>query len=519
MKLQNFLPQNIINPDKARKAVSALTKDGELLPVILLESTVVGGRTLQAYKRNGYTEARERFTEEIVGSVFWLFGVKMFNKLGDAFGKHVLKLPFTEFDVGKDALRTPFENVADAMAKMGAQNGGKVRQISKNALAGFKFGKIITSVIAATTLIGVVMPKINQALTKKIVEKSKNKNEPNVHPKHLIAPHLVNGSFGSIEDFKRKVTTQGQTSFKGAGVGDAIATVAHNMENHAVYKLLSTDVGILTGRTVNARNNDERVEIAFRDGASIYFYLACTKHVIKLLEKLNPMNAIAKLEPSSAKIAHDMLSKELQEAGGKLSIEDFRSRMIGSITEENKSLLNGLEFSNDVISLDKLKHLPEEVFEKAKLMSGLQPEQAKVGAVLTKQQVMDVLSDGKITSPKFLMDMYENSFGKADLHNPYKFISMKQIQSFRENIDTYVNTIVDFAKKNNQEIDLSLLKKMSNKNLIKAGGFFGAGFLVSAAFLSTIIPKTQYLITKLRTGKNEFPGLEGHSNEHKKQVV
>ena len=31
---------------------------------------------------------------------------------------------------------------------------------------------------------------------------------------------------------------------------------------------------------------------------------------------------------------------------------------------------------------------------------------------------------------------------------------------------------------------------------------------VSALFLSTIIPKIQYYITFLRTGKNSFPGTE-----------
>lgn len=35
-----------------------------LVPLIMLECFVTGGRTLQAYKRGGFEEARERFTEE-----------------------------------------------------------------------------------------------------------------------------------------------------------------------------------------------------------------------------------------------------------------------------------------------------------------------------------------------------------------------------------------------------------------------------------------------------------------------
>ena len=76
------LSKYIINkPSAMRRFVTSLDKSGAILPVLLLEGTVTGGRTYQAYKRDGFVEARERVTEESLGAIFWLFGATLFGKL------------------------------------------------------------------------------------------------------------------------------------------------------------------------------------------------------------------------------------------------------------------------------------------------------------------------------------------------------------------------------------------------------------------------------------------------------
>lgn len=507
---------NIINSDKTRKAITTLGKSGTLLPIILLETTVTGGRTIQAYKRDGYTEARERFCEESIGAVFWLWGVKMFNKLGDMFGKHVLKIPETEFDVGKDPLRKPFENLMADITKKTKKNSS-VKNFSREALAGFKFGKIILSVIAATSFIGYVVPKINQSITRKVLQRGKARLEEKDKNKENKAG-MVN-SVGSIEDFRKKVKEK-KPAFKGALNADVIATIAHDLENHPIYRLLATDAGILSGRTVNARNNDERVEIIFRDSVSLYFYMLCTKHVIGLMGKTSKFGNIAKLDPVSANKIYKELSKVIEKDGKVISDEvkgisakDFRDKVLGTLTDEKKAILEKLKpkFNNNVISSEELlKELPKKFHKNAVRMSTLQPRQAGAGRVLTLWQVEDVLKEGIINDPKLLKSLYIKNFGK-DLVNPYKFIPMKQIQNYRNNIEEFVKTILDYAESQPGEtktVTEKVLKDMNKSNLYKFGGFFATGFFISALFLSTIIPKTQYLITKLRTGKNEFPGKE-----------
>ena len=70
----------------------------------------------------------------------------------------------------------------------------------------------------------------------------------------------------------------------------------------------------------------------------------------------------------------------------------------------------------------------------------------------------------------------------------------------------YVEDICKIADKNGGKVNLKLLEKMKNKNMMFDGANFVAGFAVAGLFLSTLIPKFQYWVTKKITGVNAFPG-------------
>ena len=163
---------NIISSiDRLRKPITYLSNPSKLLPVILLETTVTGGRSYQAYKRGGKTELRERFTEDAVSAVFWLGGATALNKFGDKIGEQFLNIP-KNFDGGTDALRTPIKNTAKAMLEKTEQalTPENLKNMEKK-LAGFKFSKIALSTILSTAFVGFVLPKINHALTRSMIEK------------------------------------------------------------------------------------------------------------------------------------------------------------------------------------------------------------------------------------------------------------------------------------------------------------------------------------------------------------
>ena len=99
----------------------------------------------------------------------------------------------------------------------------------------------------------------------------------------------------------------------------------------------------------------------------------------------------------------------------------------------------------------------------------------------------------------------------------YKYVAQNDLDAIKKELLDYVNSIIDTAKKSDtKEVTAKLLRKASNHNLKMNAINWGSGFVISALFLSTIIPKLQYQITKWRTGSNEFPGTAQYRQQENK---
>ncbi len=566
-----------------------LDKKGAILPVLLLEATVTGGRTYQAYKRDGFVEARERVTEESLGAIFWLFGATMAGKLFDKIGQTFMKVPKNMPDVGRDGLRTPYNNFINKTAAILRIPADKKELLSKN-LAKFAVGKTFASLITACLFIGYVVPKVNQAITKHLYGRMSKKD-----PNHEKAPNPYTNrltikdaraifsakgvSINAVENFKAhkdlapaNSTTasarKDRPSFKGGA--DSLLRIVQNFEENDIWKLMGTDVGTVTGRTANARNKDERVEILFRDLSSIYFYCFSMPAIVAFMNKKDSFKGLnTKLNPMSAMQVHNSLVQKMADAGIKeMTPEAFSEAALGN--DENYKKLYEKIFpkqpepqAKKILGFIKVK--PEKVYRtisveefekivdknasdlfasakaedkqtlidalkaKAKQMSALQPEKLKdknsilKEKVLTESQVEDVLKGGWAREPEFLKgilnDIFEDkiidpfkekSTAKRTnpLSNPYKYIPLSDIEDRRQRILGYVQSIVEEAKNRKGNVNFESMLKLNKRNTTKNGLFMGLAMGVSALFLSTIIPKVQYYITYLRTGKNSFPGTE-----------
>jgi len=508
-----FSVANLKKQFQPRNIVSAMASDG-FLPVIALEAFVESGRTYQAYKRGGFDEARERITEEFSGAVFWLGGVTGLNWVFEKLGQKLLKLPNKMVDIAHDETRNPLKRYLIKEMRNG-------KPITESLMAKFKFTKVIASVLIANAFIGFILPKINQAITRSYHKSDKNKPQNN-NNEFFKRPHLE--SFGQNDDNNK------DTSFTGKW---DLLTIANNFESKRNWKLLSVDAGTASGRAYSARNNDERVEILFRDLSSIYFYMFNMANMNNWLNQIEQGKGnSSRLDPSSAKFATEYLQNYVGE--GKIAPETFAKEVLG----ENKELPESLKVKfekHKIISLDdfkaELKNIvpPEKLsdYEKiAQQMSELQPERVlheeidgktvtMVKRILTEGQVQDVLNGGHINNPEFLKEFYANALGHRKFMNneKYKFVPQNTFDSLKKDLANYVKSIVEQAKKTDaKEITSSLLKKASKHNFKMNLINWGSGFAVSALFLSTLIPKMQYLITKLRTGQNSFPGTEEFRN-------
>lgn len=480
--------------------ITKMTKPGAMAPIIALEATVTGGRTIQAYKRGGEDEARERFIEEATGAVVWLGGVKFLN---DCVGDPILKKLFgANFDVGTDnVLRTPFENFMKKHPQ---------KRFSEKQVALIKASKVLASVVLADAFIGFVVPPLNQKLTRKLRNKAKEEQAKLAQDKLELS--------NKNDDKTEKANN---LAFKG-GIS-AINVFTNAIENTNTGKLLSTDVGLTGGRLYSARNNDERREIAIRDIGSIYFYMWAQGHVGNLLN-LILIGKPTRLNPNTTALVHERLLSVLESKGGEMSIEEFKSAVLGKTSSEVE-LPRGINFESGKLSwfdnfmnkfrsvkaeplqvakVDDLKGLFEEnIFTRIQEMSLLQPERKGI-RVVTKQQIIDALNIAEINDPKFLDEVFTKFTGGAS-KDPFKFVSNSKLYDLKAEIEDYINLLCKDAKEG--KITKSALEKAKNKNLIGSGLNWAAGFAVAALFLSTIIPKIQYWVTRMKTGKNEFPGV------------
>ncbi len=478
-----------------------MTKPDAMAPIIGLEATVTGGRTIQAQKRGGRDEARERLIEETTGAVVWIAGVKVLNDhVGDPILKKILG---ANFDVGTDKiLRTPFDNFM--------KSDKAPKKFSKRQVALMKATKVLASVLIADAFIGLVVPPLNQKLTKALAKK-RIEQKP--------SDEKISNKESNNKDNNSK-----ETSFKGAGAVSAINVFTNAIENTNTGKLLSTDVGLTSGRIYSARNNDERIEIAIRDIGSVYFYMWAQNHVGDLLNYIET-GRFSRLNPATANILNEKLIEVLDSKGGELSVDEFKKIMLGKKPSEIEVPVKNEEFETakprkfaeffnkfrkkgaeplQVIELDKLKSNPklQNAWTRLEAMSNLQPNRQGV-PVITKQQIIDALNVCEINDPTLLDKVFGKYTNNAH-RDSLKFVSNKKLYGLKTDMENYIEDLCKNAK--DGKINKNALNKMKNKNLTFSGINFVAGFAVAAAFLSTLIPKFQYWVTRQRTGKDEFPG-------------
>ena len=500
---KQFQPRNI---------VSAMASDG-FLPVIALEAFVEAGRTYQAYKRGGFDEARERITEEFSGALFWLGGVTGLNWVFEKLGQKLLSLPNKMVDIAHDQTRNPLKKY---LANEIKTNGGGA--ISESLMAKFKFTKVIASVLIANAFIGFVLPKINQSITRSYHKDDKN-NADKAADEFIKKPNFNDFVNGKTDENK-------DTSFTGKW---DLLTIANNFENKRNWKLLSVDAGTASGRAYSARNNDERVEILFRDLSSIYFYMFNMANMNSWLNQIEQGKGNkTRLDPSSAKFATEYLQNYVGDKN--IDVETFAKEVLGENKELPQSLKTKFE-QHKIITLDDFKAELKNIIPAEKLseyekiaqeMSELQPERmvniiengetkSVAKRILTMNQVKDVLNGGLINNPEYLKEFYANALGNRKFmdNKKYKFVPQSTFDSLKKDLTNYVKSIIETARNTDKkEVTTNILKNASKHNFKMNLINWGSGFAVSALFLSTIIPKMQYWITKMRTGENNFPGTE-----------
>lgn len=469
----------IINTTSFVNSLSHFKNPSATLPTLIIESCCTAGRTHQSYKRGGTLEAKERFREEATSGIFWLWGVKALNKIGDFIGEKVFKIQDIT-DTGKDFLRDPGYSMS---------NSAKI----------FKFGKIISSVIIATGFMGFVVPKINHAITAQAMKKNKKNNSQ--------SPEMSLFLNNSKNKENNRYISSDEIAFKGnESFTNFLMKASYNLENNNTWRLISTDSGMIAGRVINSRHPAEALEYAFRDTSSIYFYNFATPTAIFLLNKLFKTSDI---HPKVISQTNSYLQENIARLGlsGKELIEKIDSTIkdtrFNQIDFKNQK---AIELDELIGQLDKLgfdRTKDAHIYGKANLMSTLQPK-LRGKSVLSVEQVKDIFSQSITSDPEFLRETINKAtYGRAQ--NPKKFVGAQTCQNIRESIDKY---ILEIANKNKDKIiDENLLKSSYRKALTRTAAFQALGMLFSIFGLAILIPKLQIFISQKVFGKKSFEDI------------
>ena len=397
------VPVDISQINKGRRFVSSLAGK-TLLPLLMTEACVEIGRTYQAYKRGGFTEARERITEEFLGALCWFGGVPLFDKLIDkTVGKHVLKLPEQSFEVGIDNARNSIANFVHGNSDI-FKNTAKGEKL----LSGYRLVKLIASVSAGTALVGLALPKFNQAVTRFLNNKKENEKSDENQRRMLVQPTMdtfLNGKSNNKKDV--------------AFTGMNLMGIVNFVENTPKSYLIAQDVGVTTGRATAARNKYERNEILFRDIASAYFYMFNMPIMAAVLNKMEHGKS-TRLDAVSAKMTENHLTNLLDTNGGKMSVEAFEEAVFGKQIASDKlikkidSLPDGhIELSKFNKIVDRLNKRKPGVIPNAETLKAAAEKRAdlqpalKDQKILTTSQIKDLLTGGHINSPEFMHDIYK----------------------------------------------------------------------------------------------------------------
>jgi len=500
---------------------------GGLARFILLESFVEAGRTYQAYKRGGFDEGRERITEEFTGAVFWLGGVKAFNAINDKIGKWLLGLRTADFDLGKDKARNPLANF---LFHEKSTKTGKL--FTESQIAKFKSAKLLTSILLANAMIGFVVPKLNQAITRYY-----HRNDPKQNEQLQNNCQIPEVMRFNMDKFINKAKSDKKDVSFGAG-SSFLMSLAFNLENNTTWQLLSTDIGTASGRAISARNKDERREILFRDLASIYFYMWNMPNMNRWLNMIEQKGRKTRVDSMNAAYTKDLMVDIIKEKGGSIKPDELAKEMFGNEFTMPKSVKDS--FKDGFMTLGEFKKLIPSVVSADKVdeftriaenMSKLQPAVAGE-ARITAEQAERLFKGGYLNNPDFLKELYTLSFGdntptvgnffrklfgkeakqgSPNFLNPYKFISDDAVKLVDDDLKYFVEQIIEKAKKAGKDISADMLEKAVKTNSRYNILNWGAGFAVSAMFLSTFIPKIQYWLTKKITGSNAFPGTQEYN--------
>ena len=291
-------------------AISAAGNNSGITPLLIRDCGIeVPTKVVQTYNQNKKESpivakhaVRERSLDEYTTTAVWVGGVPLveygFNKILSKKGLNGnISYNLLENNDKKGAQQSLDINIKK-FKKVAPKEVAELEAINKNKALFKKFtvAKYATALAVPIALMGVVIPKLNFALTSFLMDKDakkgllpakylKNNKQNQNNSLNIISTEndvianynkLYNKS--SNTEFKALNSMKNKPSFK--GFSSFMTELSHQ------EKMMMTDGGYAVGRVATSRKKNEAIENSFKMAGMMYLNFVAPKHIEKGLDKL-----------------------------------------------------------------------------------------------------------------------------------------------------------------------------------------------------------------------------------------
>ncbi len=515
---------------------SALGNNSSLYPIIFKDSIDNAGRTIMAYnegskngQKYGTYDARERFIEENGTSLVWIGGIPLIKLLYDKLLTNKIykfsKIPELGTTFDKQGSRV----VADTNLKLvgngyqslqknvdkirgAAENNKVLKNIVENADKILKKPdkfknnyavKMAISSLVPLTIIGFVMPKLIQKLTKSIYRDDHELRKPK--QKRAMPETKTPEVFVAFSGNNKKENTN-TPSFKGG-----LSNLAVDFFNNNVSNQVLMDVGITSGRIITGVNTADKVEKGIKEAGVVFFIYLGGRIVGGFLEKI--------AKKIGMPISLD--SKILEDKNFQKGIVDIAK----ASPDKQKKLVS------DILKFTKTKDGSFKSIFKAESQNA---DFKKLGLIKKIKAVKTKLADIAAANEKSVVDFVDNQvvkgvknnefqnatlkaaqkLGMVDLiqgvRNPFKFLETGSLKNLHGSISEFVQTALSKGSAENVE-------KFIKKALITKRASIVVNLAICTAVTAYILPKLQYRFREKFTNSSNLPALATYEEQFEKE--
>lgn len=267
--------------------ISAIGNNNSIYPLIVRDCGIeVPSKIYLTYNQNekeskevAKLAARERFLDEYSVSAVWLGGIPLVDYVANKFIKSRgynpdvnLKLFNKEDCQGIDYNINKFEGkiskeIIDDLKKVKANKGTYEKLLS---------AKFVAATSIPILFMGFILPKLIFASSAKKIEAQRKKEQ--LAEQKKLTPSFQNLNKDVFKNMSLK--NNKDITFKGS--------MAQTVANYTtVNKMAVTDGGYSVGRVVTARNNNERMDVAFKMSGMLFLNFVAPKYIEKFFNKIS----------------------------------------------------------------------------------------------------------------------------------------------------------------------------------------------------------------------------------------